>query len=133
VKVETWLFLSGMFFFIPIGIAYGLITDWNEPVGSTALFLTAMLALLIGFYLAITGRRIDPRPEDDPMAEIADGAGELGEFSPWSWWPLPLAASAALAFVSLAVGWWLLPIAVGAGALSLVGWVFEYYRGEHAH
>jgi hypothetical protein len=133
VKVEAWLFMSGMFFFAPIGIAYGLITDWQEPVGTTALFLTAGLALLIGFYLVITGRRIDPRPEDNPEAEIADGAGELGEFAPYSWWPLPLAFSAALAFVSLAVGWWILPIAVGLGAVSLVGWVFEFYRGEHAH
>ncbi len=132
-KVEAWLFMSGMFFFAPIGIAYGLITDWNEPVGTTALFLTAGLALLIGFYLVITGRRIDPRPEDDPEGEIADGAGELGEFAPYSWWPLPLAFSAALAFLSLAVGWWILPIAVGLGAFSLVGWVFEFYRGEHAH
>jgi hypothetical protein len=133
VKVEAWLFMSGMFFFAPIGIAYGLITDWQEPVGTTALFLTAGLALLIGFYLVITGRRIDPRPEDDPEAEIADGAGELGDFAPYSWWPLPLGFSAALAFLSLAVGWWILPIAVGLGAVSLVGWVYEFYRGEHAH
>lgn len=132
-KVEAWLFMSGMFFFAPIGMAYGLITDWEEPVGTTALFLTAGLALLIGFYLVITGRRIDPRPEDNPQAEIADGAGELGDFPPYSWWPLPLAASAAIAFLSLAVGWWMLPIAVGLGAVSLVGWVFEFYRGGHAH
>jgi hypothetical protein len=133
VKVEAWLFMAGVFFFAPIGLGYGFVTDWNEPVGTTALFLTSGLAMLIGFYLIITGRRIDPRPEDDPEAEIADGAGELGDFAPYSWWPLPLAFSAALAFLSLAVGWWILPIAVGLGAVSLVGWVFEFYRGEHAH
>src|SRR6478736_2539366 len=29
--------------------------------------------------------------------------------------------------------WWLVIIGFGLGALALSGWVFEYYRGEHAH
>ena len=29
--------------------------------------------------------------DDDLDAEVSDGAGELGFFSPHSWWPLPLA------------------------------------------
>jgi hypothetical protein len=34
----------------------------------------------------------------------------------------------------VAIGaWWLLIIGVGLGALALSGFVFEYYRGEHAH
>ena len=132
-KVETWLFASGVVFFAPIGFIYGIVTDWNEPVGTTALFLTAGLALLIALYLFFTSRRIDPRPEDDPSAEIAEGAGELGTFAPMSWWPLPLGFAAALAFLGMAVGWWLMLVAIGVGALSLVGWVFEFYRGQHAH
>ena len=31
---------------------------------------------------------MDPRPEDRKDGEIADGAGELGFFPPYSWWPL---------------------------------------------
>ena len=54
-------------------------------------------------------------------------------FAPFSWWPLPLAASGALAFTGLALGWWLVGIAAVLGAISLVGWTFEFYRGEHAH
>jgi hypothetical protein len=29
--------------------------------------------------------------------------------------------------------WWMVIIGFGVGALALSGWVFEYYRGEHAH
>jgi hypothetical protein len=133
VKVETTLFGAGVFFFAPIAVVYGIVTSWNEPVGIASLFLTAGLALLVGSYLWITSRRIDPRPEDDGNADISEGAGEQGMFPPFSWWPLPVAVSAAMAFAGLAVGWWLVGIAMVVGAISLVGWVFEFYRGEHAH
>ena len=79
-KVETWLFGAGALFFAPIGVVYGLLTAWKEPVGPVALLLTAALAMLIGLYLFITGRRIDPRPEDDPTAPIEAAAGEYGFF-----------------------------------------------------
>jgi uncharacterized membrane protein len=132
-KVETTLFGAGTFFFIPIAVIYGVVTGWNEPAGATALFLTGGLSLLIGLYFWLTGRRIDPRPEDDPMGEIHQGAGELGHFAPYSWWPLPLAAGASICFAGFAVGWWLFYIGVGVAVFSLIGWVFEFYRGEHAH
>lgn len=132
-KVETWLFSAGAMFFAPIAIIYGFVTRWHEPVGAAALFLTAGLAALIGLYFFFTSRRIDPRPEDDPQGEIHQGSGVYGEFAPQSWWPLPLALSGALCFAGLAVGWWLFFIGAGLGAISVVGWVFEFYRGEHAH
>jgi hypothetical protein len=133
VKIETTLFASGAFFFAPLAIVYGIVTSWHEPVGAAALFLTAGLALLIGLYLWITSRRIDPRPEDDANADISQGAGEQGVFAPFSWWPLPLGFAAALIFSGLAAGWWLVAIGMAFGAVALVGWVYEFYRGEHAH
>ena len=132
-KVESWLFGAGTFFFVPIGVIYGILTSWREPVGPTGLMLTGGLALMVGWYLWFTSRHIDPRPEDDPQAAIEAAAGEYGFFSPHSWWPLPLAATAAIVFLGLAVGWWLVVIGVALGALALVGWVFEYWRGAHAH
>ena len=89
-KIETTLFGAGVFFFVPLAIIYGIVTSWHEPVGAAALFLTGGLALLIGLFLWITSRRIDPRPEDDPSADISEGAGEQGVFAPYSWWPLPV-------------------------------------------
>jgi hypothetical protein len=29
--------------------------------------------------------------------------------------------------------WWLVVIGFGLGALATSGWIYEYYRGEHAH
>jgi cytochrome c oxidase subunit IV len=127
VKTEYTLFGTGVFFFTPLAIVYGIATSWHEPVGA------ACLALLIGLFFWITSRRIDPRPEDDGNADISEGAGDQGVFAPFSWWPLPLGVSAAFAFAGLAVGWWLVGVAAALGAISLVGWVFEFYRGEHAH
>jgi hypothetical protein len=133
VKVETLLFSSGVLFFSPIAIIYGIVTQWHEPVGVAALLLTAGLALLIGLYLWITARRIDERPEDDPYGEIRQGYGEQGVFAPYSWWPLALAIGSAVVFAGMAVGIWMFLIGLGLSSLALVGWVFEYYRGEHAH
>lgn len=131
-KIETMLFSCGVFFFAPLGLIYGWLSNW-EPVGSVGILLTAGLAGLIGSYLWVTARRIDARPEDDPYARISEGAGEQGFFSPWSWWPLPLAIAGAVCFLGLAIGWWLFYIGIGIGAVSLVGWVYEYSRGQHAH
>jgi hypothetical protein len=133
VKIEALLFGLGVVVFAPTGVVYGWVTDWQEPVGPAGLFLVAGLSLMITLYLYVTGRRIDPRPEDDKFGEIADGAGELGEFAPYSWWPLAAGAGAALTFAGAAVGVWLMLIGIGVGAFGLIGWVFEFYRGEHAH
>ncbi len=132
-KVETWLFSAGAMFFAPIGIVYGFITRWHEPLGPAALVLTSGMSALIALYFYFTSRRIDPRPEDDPQGLIAEGAGEQGVFAPYSWWPMPLGLGAAIVFAGLAAGWWLFFIGAGISLVALMGWVFEYYRGEHAH
>jgi len=129
-RLEGWLFASGFFFFAIAAVIYGLLA--GEPVGTVALAFTAGMSFLVGYYLLFTARRIDPRPEDSPTAEIAEGAGELGFYSPHSWWPLPVAFFAAVSFLGIAVGWWLFIIGAIGGGLSLIGFVFEYYRGEPA-
>lgn len=131
-KFETRLFLILVPFFL---VVTGVYAWWSrgEAVGTGSLLLTAGLVAMIGFYLRLLSRRIDPRPEDNPYADVEDGAGELGTFSPSSWWPLVLASGAAISFLSLAVGWWLLPIGAAVGVIGLIGWVFEFSRGQHAH
>lgn len=119
-------------FFVLVGTIYGLLTG-GEAVGTGALLLSGGLAGMIGFYLAVVDRRSGRMPEDDPHAEVADGAGEYGVYAPWSWWPLVLALASAMTFAALAVGWWLMVPAVMVGAIGLVGWVFEFSRGQHAH
>ena len=131
-KAETKLFLWGALFFFPVGLIYGLWSGW-EPVGTVGVPLVGALVGMIGAYFALLSRRIDIRPEDDPEAEIEHGAGDQGVFSPWSWWPLFIGIAAAISFLAMAVGWWLLFIGVALGAIGLVGWVFEFSRGQHAH
>jgi hypothetical protein len=130
-KVEGWLFAAGFFFFSICAVVYGLLSD--EPAGTVALAFTGGLAFLVGYYLLFTARRIDSRPEDRKDAEIADGAGELGFYSPHSWWPLAVGFSAAVAFAGIVFGWWLFIIGAGLGGMAVVGLVFEYYRGDPVH
>jgi len=130
-KVEGWLFVGCAAFFAVMDVIY-----WHyskDPTGTTALALSVGLAFLTGFYLLFTGRRLPPRPEDRPEAEIAEGTGELGFFSPHSWWPLITGMSAAVAALGAAVGWWLFLIGMLFVLLSAIGFVFEYYRGQYAH
>jgi hypothetical protein len=130
-KVEGYLFVGCAAFFGASDIVY-----WHfskDPTGTTALFLSVCLAFLTGFYLLFTGRRLPPRAEDVPDAEISDGTGELGFFSPHSWWPLITGLSAAVAALGVAVGWWLFLIGMLFVLLSAIGFVFEYYRGQYAH
>jgi len=130
-RVEGWLFLGCAIFFGVADIFYWYLS--HEPTGATALALAVGLAFLIGFYVLFTGRRLPQRPEDDPQAEVEEGTGELGFFSPHSWWPLFVGLSGALAAIGVAVGWWLFLIGLLAILLSVIGFVFEYYRGHYAH
>ncbi|PZG54293.1 cytochrome C oxidase subunit IV [Spongiactinospora gelatinilytica] len=130
-KVQGWLFLLCGVFFALVGVVYWF---WSgEPVGTTALAISVGFAFMIGYYLMFTARRIGAQPEDDKRAEISDGAGEIGFFSPHSWWPLFVTLSAALAFVGFVIGWWLFMIGVACVIMSSIGFVFQYYRGHFSH
>lgn len=131
-KPETKMFLYLVPFFAFVTLVYGFWSGWEE-VGTAALLLLVGLTGMIGFYLWLVARRIDPRPEDDPYGEIEQGAGEQGVFAPWSWWPLVLGLASAVGFTSLAVGWWLMAPAAALAVVGLIGWVYEFSRGQHAH
>ena len=131
-KTEAWIFAITTSFFVVVSPAYWLIAgDWT---GTSALVMTTLLAAMVTLYLGFHASKMEPRPEDRKDAEIADGAGELGFFPPYSWWPLWCAAALGVIVYGVAMGaWWLVIIGFGLGALALCGFVFEYYRGEHAH
>ncbi len=131
-KIETYIFGVNAVFFVLVAPAYWFIAQ--DPTGTAALIMTALLASLVTFYLGFHASRMEPRPEDIQTAEIADGAGELGFFPPYSWWPLWLALACSLIVLGLAFqAWWMMVIGLGATSIATAGWVFEYYRGEHAH
>jgi uncharacterized membrane protein len=130
-RVEGYLFLGCAVFFGGSDIVYWHFS--HDPTGSTALAISVGLAFLIGFYVLFTGRRLPVRPEDEDEGEIYEGTGELGFFSPHSWWPLFVGLAAATAAVGAAIGWWLFLIGMLMVLLATIGFVFEYYRGHYAH
>jgi hypothetical protein len=131
-KSEAWIFAICTIFLVLVSPAYWFITgDWT---GTSALTMTTLLTAMVTLYLGFHARKMDPRPEDRKDGEIADGAGELGFFPPYSWWPLWCAAALGVIVFGTAMGaWWLVIIGFAIGAIVLSGWIFEYYRGIHAH
>jgi hypothetical protein len=131
-KVESRIFEICTAFFFLCAIVYGVLS--HEAVGIVGLTLTGGLSLIIGTYFRFVSRRLEARPEDNPDAEVSDGAGEVGFFSPGSYWPIGLAAGAAL--VGISVAYWM----IWALVLSLIvlifmvgGLLFEYHlpRSDH--
>lgn len=126
----SWVLFGGIgLFYVMMGSIYW--TIGGDPAGIACLFLSAALALLVAFYFWFTQKKIGSvLPEDNLDAEIADGAGDLGFYSPHSWWPLPVAAFTILAGLGLIIGWWLTAIAVGLLVISIIGFVTEYEQPE---
>jgi hypothetical protein len=105
-------------------------TDTVEWAGTLALLLAGTLTLMCGGYFWFVARRIDPRPEDRDDAEISEGAGEIGFFSPGSYWPFGIALSALVAGLGLVyMQLWLLAAGGVAVILTSAGLLFEYYTG----
>lgn len=130
-RVESRIFDLLTVFFFALAVIYG-ITSGGEAVGTTSLTLTGGLTLIVGTYFGFVSRRVRMRPEDNADAEISDGAGDLGFFSPGSYWPLAVAGAAALA--GLAIAFFEIWLIVGALALILItvgGLVFEYHVGAN--
>ena len=101
-----------------------------ELVGTVALIISGLLCSMCGGFFWFVARRIDLRPEDRPDAEIYEGAGEVGFFSPGSYWPFGLALSAAIAAMGLVFWmWWLLALGMVMVVFAACGLLFEYYSG----
>jgi hypothetical protein len=132
-KATLKLFLGLTIFYFMISIIYWQVG--GEAVGIIALGLSGGLAGLVGFYIWYSMKHQGGvLPEDNVEGEIADSAGDLGFYSPHSWWPLPVAFSAIISGLGLIVGWWLTLIGVGALLISVIGFVTEYEKpGTSSH
>ena len=137
-KAEAWIFGACTIFLVLVTPAYWLVTDASEHggdwTGTSALAMTTLLTLMVTIYLGFHAKKMDPRPEDRKDAEIADGAGELGFFPPYSWWPLwcALALGAGVFGVAMAA-WWLFIIGGVLGAWRWRAGSTSTTAGEHAH
>ena len=140
-KTEYRLFAIVMVSMFIFAAGYGYWTYLNENpaygrpnevewVGTIGLIFSGLLTGMIWLVFWVIARRIDPRPEDRADGEIADVSGEVGFFSPGSYWPLGLALTAVLTGVGV-VFWmpWLITAGVVAVLLAVGGMTFEYYSG----
>ena len=126
-KVNWRLFAFLSVFYVIMTVIYYYVG--GEAVGITGMLLSACLAGMVAFYVWFTQKRIGVAiPSDNDEAEIADDAGELGFYSPHSWWPLPVALSACTLGLGLIIGWWLVLIGVGSLLISVLGLVLQYER-----
>ncbi len=133
-KIEARIFLLVALFCWVAAAVYGFWTSHVnghiEWAGFAALILSGGLLGISGSFFWFVSRRIDPRPEDRSDAEIAEAAGELGFFSPGSYWPVGLAAGATVTGTGLAfVQVWLVLVGVALLMFMIGGLLFEYYIG----
>ena len=132
--VVLWVLAVYFFVLAAVYTVWALIdTAEVEWIGTIGISLSGVLAVFIAFYLQIQLKNQGGvLPEDTLEADIDDGDPEIGFYSPWSWWPLLVAAGAAVAFLGLAVGFWVSLYAIPIVLISLIGWSYEYYRGYFA-
>lgn len=131
-----WVLAAFFAFVTGLYVVWGLMDPFHgsiEWAGSTALALCSVMFIFIAFYLMLVHRaQRGDLAEDIPTANIDDGDPELGFFSPWSWWPIAVAGSLAFIFLGIAVGFWLAWIGGALLVITMVGWIYEYYRGFFA-
>jgi hypothetical protein len=132
--VVLWVMAAYFFVLTAVYTVWAIIdTGVVEWIGTIAIGLSGILATFIAFYLQVQlANQGGVLPEDSVDADIDDGDPELGFYSPWSWWPVMLAAGAAIAMVGFAVGIWVSFYAIPVVLIALVGWSYEYYRGYFA-
>ncbi|MDX6229575.1 MAG: hypothetical protein QOI76_2965 [Frankiales bacterium] len=129
-KIEGYLFALLAGFLLIMGAGYFIWSgDWT---GGTAMLFGGGLGTILGTYLLFTASRMEPRPEDRLDAEVDEGSGEIGFFSPHSWWPLFLAAGASIVTLGAIFGIWLLLLGVFFTLVAVSGFVLEYYVEDEA-
>jgi hypothetical protein len=85
-------------------LVYGILSD--ELAGTVMLTGFSLLGLFPGGYYLWWHRRMGTRAEDDPNAELVDGAGVVGVFPSSSIWPFIFGVGCALVAISLVFGFW---------------------------
>ena len=126
-RVEALLFGVISLFLVVVTAVYWILSQ--DPTGTTALLMGGGLAFIVAYYLWFTSRRMEARPEDRGDAEISEGAGEVGFFSPHSWWPIYAAGAFTVTGLGVIFGVWLFLIGFVLVIITASGFLFEYYVG----
>jgi hypothetical protein len=126
-KVEAKILLG-------LGVFFGLmcLVYWNwslENAGGVMMFAAMLLCFLPGGYYYWWSRRMKVRPEDDPNATQASGAGVVGAFPGTSIWPFTLGMGAFFVVLALVFGIWFMVPGIGLVAWAMLGGTAEGRRG----
>jgi cytochrome c oxidase subunit IV len=134
VKVEAYFLLvisafcavcGFVFWAIGLGPLYRTITSG----GTVMLGAVCLLGLLPGGYYLWWSKRMTPRAEDDPHAELEDGAGVVAAFPSSSIWPFVLGLAAFFVAIALVFGFWSAIFGFTLAISALTGVVVESRRG----
>ena len=133
-RTEYRIFAGMAVFLFSAATVYAIWTHGQtghlEWIGFVALILSGLLCTMCATFFGFVARRIEPRPEDREDGEIAEGAGEIGFFSPGSYWPFGIALAASAAGLGLVFWmWWLIAAGLIMVIFAACGMVFEYYTG----
>jgi len=122
------LFLAGIgIFFAVIGIVYW--TTSYENAGFLMLMGSALLGLLPGSYYLWWSYKMKPQPDDDPNAEMSEGAGAIDSFPGSSIWPFILGMGAMFTVLTFVFGLWLAPLGGTLILSAAIGGTMESRRG----
>jgi uncharacterized membrane protein YgcG len=122
-RVSAGLFAVLALFFLVTGGVYLFTGD--DPAGAAALVFSMVMCLLIAGFLWSAARR-GRLPADEGETDIADGAGDIGFFSPFSYWPVAIAVSFGVLILGPIISYWLVFIGGVLVAFTVVGLVFQY-------
>jgi Cytochrome c oxidase subunit IV len=127
--VRTYgLFLAGIgAFFAVIGLVYWFTS--YEDGGFLMLIGSALLGLFPGSYYLWWSSKGKTQADDDPGADIAEGAGAIDSFPGSSIWPFILGMGALFTVLTFVFGLWLAPLGAALLLSGAVGATVESRRG----
>jgi hypothetical protein len=122
------LFLAGIgVFFGVIGLIYWFSS--YEDGGFLMLIGSALLGLFPGSYYLWWSTRQKPQADDDPSADMAEGAGAVESFPGSSIWPFILGMGALFTVLTFVFGLWLAPLGAALILSGAIGATVESRRG----
>ena len=122
------LFLVGIgVFFGIIGIVYWFTS--YEDGGFLMLIGSALLGLFPGSYYLWWSSKMKTQADDDPTADIAEGAGAIDAFPGSSIWPFILGMGALFTVLTFVFGLWMAPLGAALLLSGAIGATVESRRG----
>jgi hypothetical protein len=121
-------FLAGIgLFFAVIALVYWFSS--YEDGGFLMLIGSALLGLFPGSYYLWWSSKMKPQADDDPAADVAEGAGTVESFPGSSIWPFILGMGALFTVLTFVFGLWMAPLAATLILSGAIGGTVESRRG----